>query len=188
MAFELAFSGAAPAGEARIAVAPPETEEAEEPAEAMSAFTGEELRRLGELRAWLAQRRLERGDVIESGRNLAEYPGRQLLTPLGQRFALGFRNRRDGLNRENPVLRIGRGPDGRIRHRYVFGDTEREGAPPESPYSIPAPNGSADSRPPLAKGTGSIESRHRIVRMWTAAPNGPNAAPRLDYEVSEQRR
>jgi len=44
---------------------------------------------------------------------------------------------------------------------------------------------------PRAKGrrpAGSIASRQRMVRIWAPEPLDQRISPRLDYEVSDQRR
>lgn len=167
---------------------PPETEAAEEPAPTLPGFSGDQLQRLRALRTWLERRKEERqsGGVIDPDRKppreLTVYSDRQLLTPLGQRYALGFqKNRRNG---ELPILHIGRGADGRIRHRYILSPPEQAEAEPETP-SPPEP--AAYRRPPSA-GSGTLASRQRIVRLWTPEPPDLRTSPRLDYELPDPRR
>lgn len=167
---------------------PPETGAAEEPAPTLPGFSGDQLQRLRTLRAWLERRKEERqsGGVIDPDRKppreLTVYSDRQLLTPLGQRYALGFqKNRRNG---ELPTLRIGRGADGRIHHRYVFSPPEQAEAEPETP-SPPEP--AAYRRLPSA-GSGALASRQRIVRVWAPEPQDSGTAPGLEYELPDPRR
>lgn len=166
------FSGPLPGGEVPALSVPPELVE---PAEAASepgvqGFSGEQQLRLRELRAWLAQRKLQRGDGTLSRPerlrpNLAMYPERQLLTPLGQRYALGFRNRGSS---NSPTLHIGRGADGRIYHRIVFAGSEGSA---EEENSDRKP----DSRWTRDAGMG-VPGR-RVLRIWGSEPTGQNAAP-----------
>lgn len=163
---------------------PSEAGEAEEAAPTIPGFSGDQLQRLRALRAWLERRKEERldGGIIEprlkAPRQITAHSDRQLLTPLGQRYALGFqKNRRNGVDGEPPTLHIGRGSDGRIRHRYVFRDAEQAEAEPENP----APVEIADSRQAAA-------SRQRIVRIWMPESPDQRSAPRLDYELPDQRR
>ncbi|MGZ8216404.1 hypothetical protein [Methylomagnum sp.] len=176
----------------------PEIEEPEEPPQAGPAFNAEQLRRLGELRAWLARRRVQRDrslpltPELNRARNMTVYSDRQLLTPLGQRYAVGFQSRRNEpgsppMNQGNPVLHIGRGADGRIHHRYVFSDAEQEANPPPV-YAADVPSGRTSPRQSLPKGTGTIQSGQRIMRIWTPEPADQRAAPRLEYELPDQRR
>jgi hypothetical protein len=166
---------------------PPEAEAAEEPAPTLPGFSGDQLQRLRTLRAWLERRKEERqsGGAIDPDRKppreLTVYSDRQLLTPLGQRYALGFqKNRRNG---ELPTLRIGRGADGRIHHRYVFSPPEQAEAEPETPTPLEP----TDSRR-LSASAGALASRQRIVRVWTPEPQDPETAPRLEYELPDPRR
>lgn len=181
------------AREARIAADPSETLEADEGLPAIPGFSGDQRQRLQQLRAWLERRKTERqsGGVIDPDRvkpqrELTVYSDRELLTPLGKRYALGFeKNRRnepyDGRSR---TLHIGRGADGRIHHRYVFGSPEQAEAEPEGTMPSMPP----ESRRAPPPGTGSIASRQRIVRIWTQDPMDGRTAPSLEYELPDQRR
>jgi hypothetical protein len=158
--------------------------------EPIPGFSSDQMQRLRELRAWLQARKLQRlSGGIEAPeprpkRQVAISDGRQLLTPLGQRYAQGFQKYPP--RRETPILRIGRGPDGRIQHHYVFpeeeqADFEMEG---EDETERPAATPRAKGRRPA----GSIASRQRMVRIWAPEPLDQRISPRLDYEVSDQRR
>lgn len=188
---------AAQAGAIPVESMAPEVEEPAEPVKPGPVFSAEQLRRLGELRAWLARRRLERerNPLIipepNRARSMTVNTDRQLLTPLGQRYSLGFQNRQNEANpsQGNPVLHIGRGPDGRIHHRYVFNDAEREETePPVIAYSYDNASNRKSARQTLQKGTGTIQAGQRIVRIWTPEPTDQRAAPRLEYELPDQRR
>ncbi len=177
----VACSGIARAGNAEIAAEPLEIEDVEEPTELAPGFTDEELRRLSELRAWLAQRRREQDSGADAGRfapDVADAADRRLLTPLGQRYAKSFRSPGSGSSRKAPTL-IGRGPDGRIHHRYVFSGSEEDKAGPASPYSNDSSLQPADRwRLP----------GHSKVRIWPPQPADPNTMPHLDYDPPDQRR
>lgn len=189
-------AGAASAGAIPVESIAPDVEEPAEPVRPGPAFSAEQLHRLGELRAWLARRRLERErnplivPTPTRARSMTVYTDRQLLTPLGQRYAVGFQNRRDEAapSQGNPVLHIGRGPDGRIHHSYIFTDAERDGEPPPTAYSYGATSKSGNPRQALPKGSGTIQAGQRIVRIWTPEPADQRAAPRLEYELPDQRR
>ena len=182
-ALGIAFSGITLAGKAEIAAEPLEIEEAEEePAESAPGFTDEELRRLGELRIWLAQRKREQdggADPKRFSQGMADAADQQLLTPLGQRYAKSFRSRGSGPNRKIPTLSIGRGPDGRIHHRYIFGGSEESEAGPTSPYYGYSSSQQAGRR---------HLPGHGRVRMWPPQPADQKTAPHLDYELPDQRR
>lgn len=144
----------------------------------LKGFTGEEILRLRDLRAWLTQRRLQReGGVLATPRrrplDLAVYPDRQLLTPLGQRYALGFQTRGAEENHRNPTLFIGRDSAGRVYHRYEFG------AGSAYPEGTPTNRGAGSAREP---GLGNPEAR-RIVRLRPADSGERYAVPRLEYEL-----
>ena len=132
----------------------------------LKGFSGNELLRLRELRAWLAQRKLQREDGTLSRPQtpypgLSAYPERQLLTPLGQRYALGFRKHKPSRTR---TLQIERGAEGRVYHRIVFAG--RGGA------SAGTTSGrNADSEPVLDTGT-STRGR-RALRLWGSPPTDP---------------
>lgn len=123
------FSMSAPAAEAQTSV--PSPEEAAAPAEEtglhIKGFTGEEQLRLRKLRAWLIQRRLQRESGVLANRphrplDLTVYPEQQLLTPLGQRYALGFRTNTGVGTKINRPPFIVHGRNGRIYHRLDFDD------------------------------------------------------------------
>lgn len=173
-----AFSGPSSSGEARITVVSPEAGESAEwaPESRTYGFSGQQLLRLRELRTWLAERRLQRQDGVlaEPGRrplDLSVYPDRQILTPLGQRYALGFQNRRTPHGSGNPTLFIGRGPDGRIYHRYDLGNSAG------SPLWAGRDGPRRDDR--------AVGSRQRIVGMSPPEPRDQRAVPRLEYELEE---
>jgi hypothetical protein len=175
--FGIACSGVLFARETRRAIEPLELDEAEELAEPLPGFTGEELRRLNELRAWLAQRRVERGqddgvDPSGSPGGPADDADRQLLTPLGRRYAKALPSR--GSGSQPPILRIGRGPDGRIHHRYVFVDPNAAALANRRSGDAPA-----DRRYPSAQS---------VVRIRLPELADQRTAPRLDYELPDQRR
>jgi hypothetical protein len=165
-----------------------DAEEADATTPTLPGFSGDQLRRLRELRAWLARRKQERleGGRLEPERTLPRQwtvnSDRQVLTPLGQRYALGFEKNRHGPEtREAPILRIGRGSDGRIHHRYVFRDQAGLEAEPETPVlAIP---------PEARRPAGTLISRQRVVRIFVPElpPDSPTS-PRLEYEAFDSRR
>ena len=164
--FGFACAGTGLAGETRTAAEALEMDEGEEAGEPLTGFTGEELRRLAELRAWLAERRQARE---QGGAAYAASP--ELLTPLGRRYAGASPSRE--ANRRTPILHIGRGPDGRIHHRYVFGDSDD--AAPANPRPADAP----DSRRYPAAGSAAR------IRLPELADQ--RIAPRLEYQLPDQR-
>jgi len=125
----LAISGSGFAIAADTGDVAPEIEAPSAPSKAKPAFSADEQRRLLELRAWLARRRMGRkldqpgslNAIRES--SLGERYPRQLLNGPSRSWS-GVRNGEIGrFVQRNPTLHIGRGPDGRIYHRYVFGDS-----------------------------------------------------------------
>ncbi len=95
------------------------------------AFTEDEQRRIRELRQWLMRRQLERKLKEPGGvEGLKETKALDLTIPdMANRDSL-FRYGAAGQSGGNPILHIGRGPDGRIHHRLVFSDSS-----PEQPRS-----------------------------------------------------
>ncbi|CAL1239306.1 hypothetical protein [Candidatus Methylocalor cossyra] len=133
--------------------------EADEPAGEEPEFTAAQLRQLAALRAWLVERKRQRvQEFARAGESTArEDPlseaERQVLTPLGQRYALGFHSRPSAAG-PYPLLRIGRGTDGRIYHRYVF-----ERPIPQATGSSPLAAGAP------AEGGETPPARRPIVRL-----------------------
>jgi hypothetical protein len=113
-----ALSGQTLARESRLMADAPAAEEPAAPDNIGPAFTEDEQRRLRELRQWLLQRHLERKRNEPGGiEALKEAATSDLLRPSASRSLRGLS---DAPSRGAPTLRIGRGPDGRIHHRYVF--------------------------------------------------------------------
>jgi hypothetical protein len=105
-------------------------------------FTGEERRRIQELRQWLAQRHQQRKPGTGGAAR-----GLPPVSPVREARALDLtapdlssQNApfRSGATRGSPVLHIGRGPDGRIHHRYVFSDSGPDRVQSLAPGAAPS--------------------------------------------------
>lgn len=187
-ALGLAFPPVSPARGERAA-ASPENETPPDDLPNLPGFSSDQMQRLRELRAWLQARKLQRlnGGVaqpeVRPRRQAVIDDERQLLTPLGQRYALGFEKYRP--RRETPILRIGRGPDGRIHHQYVFPDEEQADTEMEAEADTELP-----ATPPAKsrRRAGTIAARKKVVRVWSPEPLDQRISPRLDYDIEDPRR
>lgn len=119
-------------------------------------FNPDERQRLLELRLWLVRRSRERLAGTAPGRadpfpetilprgagRVGRFPETTLPQPPGTdpRLAREFSYGENGQYRGVPKLHIGRGPDGRVYHRYVFSDSGPNrldnAAPGRGPASI----------------------------------------------------
>ncbi|SMF93618.1 hypothetical protein SAMN02949497_0905 [Methylomagnum ishizawai] len=107
----LALAGRALAGDSDPGDLAPEIQAPKAPDQASPVFSEDEQKRLQELRRWLLLRQQER--------KLQE-PGK--LDALKQARAADLADPAPR-PKSNPVLHIGRGPDGRIHHRYIFNES-----------------------------------------------------------------
>jgi hypothetical protein len=125
-----ALSGQTFARESRLTVNAPAAEEPAMPDKSGPAFTEDEQRRLRELRQWLLRRHMERKRNEPGGIEALKEAAASDLRAPANRPARRFP---DGQHRETPMLHIGRGPDGRIHHRYVFSASGPDESRPASP-------------------------------------------------------
>jgi hypothetical protein len=105
-------------------------EESAEPDETGPAFTEDEQKRIQALRQWLLQRQLDRQRNEPAGIEALKEAAASDPRGLAHHLARGFSG---GQRQENSVPRIGRGPDGRVHHRYVFNASGPDELQPASP-------------------------------------------------------
>lgn len=105
-------------------------------------FSMDQQARLQELKQWLNQRNSQRGkppSVAGRARGMVRLPPPVTLDEASRPIR-EFTYGENGQYRGVPKLHIGRGPDGRIYHRYVFSDAETQRVEPNAPrYSLVVP-------------------------------------------------
>jgi hypothetical protein len=144
-------------------------------------LSADQLGRLHELKAWLAERKLERERaVIQSIRRVIPgvLPGvpfpkppesreRQVLTPLGQRYSLGFQDRRTPPRSLPPSPYYGgMAGEGLRRNPFALPTANRPAAPPP---------GQAQIRWSSPKGAGAGLPENRGGSVGAAPPGDPDA-------------
>lgn len=124
---------AARAGEGRMGSESPGTPEAAPPSKTSPVFSEDEQRRIRELRQWLLRRQQERKLGEPGGVDALKEAKAPLdlsipdMSRAGGEFGVAP-------PKGKPVLHIGRGPDGRVHHRYIFseeGPDQLQSAAPE---------------------------------------------------------
>lgn len=114
----LALAGQALAGDGDPGSLAPEIQAPKVPDKASPVFSEDEQKRIQELRRWLLRRQQER-KLQEPGPLDALKQARVAGPGFPDLAAADPAPRPKG----NPVLHIGRGPDGRIHHRYIFNES-----------------------------------------------------------------
>lgn len=134
----LALAGQALAGDGDPGSLAPEIQAPKVPDKASPVFSEDEQKRIQELRRWLLRRQQER-KLQEPGKLDALKQAKaplDLTIPDMSHAGNEFTAAREP--KGNPVLHIGRGPDGRIHHRYIFNESGPDPLQSAAPEYSPA--------------------------------------------------